>query len=345
MGNEPLISIIVPIYKVEDYLDRCIQSILNQSYKNIEIILVDDGSPDRCGSICDAYALTDSRVKVIHKENGGVSDARNIGLKSAKGSLIGFVDSDDFINPKMYELLLLELQSSDCDISICSYESFFNQIPKFDPTDVITKKVVLNRRQTLYGLFSINAINFIVLWNKLFKVYLFDDLHFPKGKTREDESIIHQLFYKARKTVFINKTLYYYFKRQGSIMHSNSFINELNYAEMQEERISFFHNNELFDLEHFALKKYCIWLMASMDRYRKQSDNDAVLFVNTIKKIKKEFIYKLLRDVPLSFWSRCLYFLSLTFLGKPLDYCAFRRIYRNDPIAGFLLNDSIQKII
>ena len=130
MGNEPLISIIVPIYKVEDYLDRCIQSILNQSYKNIEIILVDDGSPDRCGSICDAYALTDSRVKVIHKENGGLSDARNAGLEVVNGSLIGFVDSDDLIHPRMYELMLNALTSTHSDISICYYTAFSSEIPK-----------------------------------------------------------------------------------------------------------------------------------------------------------------------------------------------------------------------
>ena len=102
--NQDLISIIVPIYNVEQYLEKCIESILNQTYQNLEIILVEDGSPDRCGKICDEYAQKDKRIKVIHKENGGLSDARNVGIKSATGTLIGFVDSDDYIAENMYEI-------------------------------------------------------------------------------------------------------------------------------------------------------------------------------------------------------------------------------------------------
>jgi len=343
MGNEPLISIIVPIYKVEDYLDRCIQSILNQSYKNIEIILVDDGSPDRCGSICDAYALTDSRVKVIHKENGGLSDARNAGLEVANGSLIGFVDSDDLIHPRMYEFMLHALTSTHSDISICYYTAFSTETPKH--TESPSNYVVINNIQAMEALFSFDAVNFTLTWNKLYKAELFEQIRFPKGKTREDEFTTHQILYKAHKIVFLKKHLYYYFERPDSIMRENSMMNEFNYTEAQESRLDFFHKNGLKNLENTTLRKYCIWLMATLYRYKQQPNSNDTLFIVTIKKRKSEYIHKLLREVPLSFWSRCLYFLSLTFFAKPLDYCAFRRIYRNDPIAGFLLNDSLQKII
>ena len=119
--NEPLISIIVPVYNVEKYLSKCIDSIINQTYKNIEIILIDDGSTDSSGAICDKYALVDSRIHVLHIENSGVSNARNVGLNHATGDYIGFVDSDDYIEPNMYELLLEELIADDVDVVQCNH--------------------------------------------------------------------------------------------------------------------------------------------------------------------------------------------------------------------------------
>lgn len=119
--KEDLISIIVPVYKVENYLSKCLDSMICQTYKNIEIILVDDGSPDNSGKICDDYAKKDSRIKVIHKENGGLSDARNAGLKIATGKYIGFVDSDDYISVEMYEKLYNQAKKEDADIACCNY--------------------------------------------------------------------------------------------------------------------------------------------------------------------------------------------------------------------------------
>ena len=130
MENLPLISVIVPVYKVEAYLDKCISSIVGQTYRNLEIILVDDGSPDNCGAICDAWAEQDSRIKVIHKENGGLSDARNAGMSAATGELLGFVDSDDHISPEMYQLLYERMIADNSDISACGVEMVFeNGLP------------------------------------------------------------------------------------------------------------------------------------------------------------------------------------------------------------------------
>lgn len=343
MGNEPLISIIVPIYKVEDYLDRCIQSILNQSYKNIEIFLVDDGSPDRCGSICDAYALKDSRVKVIHKENGGLSDARNAGLEVANGSLIGFVDSDDLIHPRMYELMLHALASTHSDISICYYIEFSTETPKHIESP--SNYVVMNNIQAMEALFSLYGVNFTLTWNKLYKAELFEQIRFPKGKTREDEFTTHQLFFESNRIVFLKNHLYYYFQRSNSIMRENSTTNELNYAEAQESRLAFFHRKGLTKIELIALRKYTIWLMASSYKHKNLSKNDPTLFLEFLKKQKEKYVRKLLNEAPPSIWSRFVYSLSLTFWGKPIDYLAFRSIYKNDTVASFLLNDPMQKEI
>ena len=131
--SQALISVIIPVYKVEKYLDRCLESIVNQTYKNLEIILIDDGSPDNCPAICDEYAQKDSRIKVIHKANGGVSSARNKGIDVATGDYIGFVDSDDWIEPDMYETLIKNAEQYNSDISRCSYvisESMSGQTSK-----------------------------------------------------------------------------------------------------------------------------------------------------------------------------------------------------------------------
>ena len=123
MNSQPKISVIVPVYKVEKFLDRCVESIVGQTYENLEIILVDDGSPDNCPSMCDKWAEKDSRIKVIHKENGGVSSARNAALDAATGDFIGFVDSDDWIEPDMYESLMMRIDETGKDIAVCSYYS------------------------------------------------------------------------------------------------------------------------------------------------------------------------------------------------------------------------------
>lgn len=165
----PLISIIVPIFNVENYLEQCIQSIVNQTYRNLEIILLDDGSSDRCPQICDKWATKDNRIKVIHKKNGGVSSARNYGLKISKGKYIGFVDSDDYVNPTMYEELLNCLIKTNTKISICGYYELnaHETIPKCIPNNVISSDKFLE--------YIFNDTFVSVLWNKLFSRELFFD--------------------------------------------------------------------------------------------------------------------------------------------------------------------------
>lgn len=172
-NNSCTISIVVPIYKVERYLEKCVDSIIDQDYRNLEIILVDDGSPDRCPQICDEYAQKDSRVKVIHKENGGLSDARNAGIKVATGEYIAFVDSDDYLTESHISTLLYTMKKYDADISACNYIKVYEDagIQKVEPkTD---KDLVMTNIEAMKDLFTLPNSSGVVTWNKLYRTSLF----------------------------------------------------------------------------------------------------------------------------------------------------------------------------
>ena len=155
--EKPLISIIIPVYKVEKYLEKCIKSVLDQTYKNLQIILVDDGSPDNCGNICDNYAKIDNRIEVIHKENGGLSDARNVGLKKARGKYIGFVDSDDYVSNEMFENMYNTLVNNNADVSICNFYTVI------DNKNIIKNAPALNRQVHFLSVYFAAAENNIVI--------------------------------------------------------------------------------------------------------------------------------------------------------------------------------------
>lgn len=228
----PLISVIVPIYNVEPYIDKCINSIINQNYKELEIILVDDGSPDNCGKICDEYAEKDLRIKVIHKKNGGLSSARNAGLEIARGEYIGFVDSDDYIEPFMYDKLLEALLDQDCPLAICGTAYVFENGKRIEKTragDII----VMNFEEALtemnqYRKFDMGA------WSKLYKAELFDDIRFPVGKLSEDFFVMYKIFDKAKKIVFISDPAYNYLQRNNSISRNKKINRDFEYAAMEQ---------------------------------------------------------------------------------------------------------------
>lgn len=217
-NNYPLISVIVPIYKVEKYLSKCIESILKQTYGNLEIILVDDGSPDKCGEICDDYALKDKRIKVIHKQNGGLSSARNVGIDISEGEYIGFVDSDDYIEPYMYEKLYYAIEQNNCRLSVCNINYVFENgkiIPKCDKEKdkVMDFEEAITEMNT-YRIFDMGA------WSKLYHKDLFKTIRFPIGKLSEDFFVMPQIFDLAQKIVYISTPCYNYLQRQNSITKS-----------------------------------------------------------------------------------------------------------------------------
>lgn len=208
------ISVIIPIYKVEDYLDKCVQSIVNQTYQNLEIILVDDGSPDRCGQMCEDWAGKDSRIKVVHKENGGLSDARNAGLAVATGDLVSFIDSDDWIEPDFLQTLydaMEDAQIAECAIHLVDEEG--NVLCDRGPAkgEVIEKKEALRRLILEDGVYQ-------TVWNKLYRRAVIDGILFEKGKYNEDDFWTYLVFDRIEKLALVDKPMLNYLQRGGSIM-------------------------------------------------------------------------------------------------------------------------------
>lgn len=210
-----LISIIIPVYNVEEFIKECLESIVHQSYQNIEIILVDDGSPDRCPAICDGYAQRDSRVKVIHQSNGGLSAARNSGIKAASGDYVSFVDSDDYVSDDFIEQMYRCAVETDADIVCCGMK-------------VINSNRTLIQFPDRVTCYTENRIKLLVqengtgdyYMNKLFKRILLDDFELPVGKLFEDIYSMHFLYAKAEKVVWMNACLYYYRINVSGISHS-----------------------------------------------------------------------------------------------------------------------------
>lgn len=214
--NYPLISIIVPIYNVEIYLRRCVDSILGQTYPNIEVLLVDDGSPDKCGTICDEYSNQDKRVIVIHRENGGLSAARNSGIEASHGEYIGFVDSDDYISPTMYEQLYNDIIHHDTLLAFCHTDVIWNG--KSDNKCYGTHSEVRPKSYVMQ-----HALEKYTWWAACTKLYhrsLFDDIRFPEGKTNEDFAIMMNIYDLCDNIAINYNKLYYYCKREGSITTS-----------------------------------------------------------------------------------------------------------------------------
>lgn len=237
----PLISIIVPVYKVEKYLSKCVNSIINQTYKNLQIILVDDGSPDNCGAICDDYAKTDSRIIVIHKPNGGLSDARNAGIEVSEGEYISFVDSDDWLLPDFYQHCYSVLMEYKADMVACPLCSF-NEGQEIVNIHMSGDIIILDDEMAMESMFHSDGIPWCGQ-AKLYKKELLGDIRFPKGLLMEDKATSYKLFSKCKKIVFSKKEGYMYLVRPGSIMHSSFTERNIKTFEIQKELNNFIKEN------------------------------------------------------------------------------------------------------
>lgn len=227
MLDEEKISIIVPVYNVEPFIRKCVKSLVNQTYKNIEIILVDDGSPDNCGKICDAFAKEDNRIKVIHKENGGLCSARNAGLELATGEYIGFVDSDDWVSEDMFEYLLINAKEHNSDITCCRYYRVTSKGIRVTIQE--DKLCIYNKREAIEELIN-NLTMRALFWNKLFKRKIFNNIRFPEGKVYEGTYLMHKVFELSEKIIYIPEPKYYYFDFVDSIVNSKSIKNQSDYV-------------------------------------------------------------------------------------------------------------------
>ena len=223
--EKPKISIIIPIYNTEAYLPRCLDSILAQTYQNLQIILVDDGSTDGCGTMCDAYAKKDTRIEVIHQPNSGVAAARNAGLAVAYGEWIGWVDSDDWIEPDMFDCLLENALGSQADICICGR---YEELPRRTAFFGWPERTVLEQKAAMKALLEDRHID-NALYDKLWKRELFDGIRFPEGRTYEDLATVYRLFDRVTKVLCLPQPKYHYRRRRDSITGNVSLHNRMNH--------------------------------------------------------------------------------------------------------------------
>ena len=266
MDNMEKVSVIVPVYNVEKYLKKCLDSIRNQTYDHLEILLVDDGSTDNSGKICDEYGKKDSRVIAIHQMNGGLSAARNRGIEIASGEFILFVDSDDYIASDMIEKLYLRLKETRSDMAVCGIQyvdenevHFADKSPNhFSFKDgILTKEMFWN----IYA--SVGHTECVVTWNKLYKKEIFKEIRYPAGRVREDEFVLHDIVDKCERIVAISERLVFYRQRNNSIMGKKEQKMEADYLEANFERLDFFMDKA----DRFMTEDTIVRLIASVERY------------------------------------------------------------------------------
>lgn len=238
MEKKPLISVIVPVYKVEAYLDKCISSIVGQTYADLEIILVDDGSPDRSGEICDAWAVRDSRIRVIHQKNAGGGAARNAGLDTARGDLIAFVDSDDYLAPDMYTHLY-ELLMRGADIAECGHMDVFDDCAAFCDAD----DVCMYTAQEAMAEHIQDRIFRQLIWNKLYRREMVGDIRFPEGTKIDDEFFTYRVLGNAKMLIRSEKICYAYRQQASSVMHSMDAQKRLQGVEAKIQRHCYIEAN------------------------------------------------------------------------------------------------------
>ena len=242
--DDSLVSVVVPVYNVQDYVFKCLESLAKQSYKNLEIIVVDDGSTDDSGKICDEFAKSDKRVKVYHKKNGGLSDARNYGIKKSKGQFLALVDSDDFVDENFIQEMIVAMKDNDTDMVVCGFNK---EIPK--------SMVVTGKEATKKLLIEQENID-IVAWNKLYKKSLFldNDIWYPLGMKHEDALTTYKLLAAAQRVAYIDESLYHYVERKNSIMAEVKTVDRLRIREMAaEEAVGYFDDDKLKEAAEVSL--------------------------------------------------------------------------------------------
>jgi len=288
INKNPLISVVVPIYNVQKYLDKCIESIINQTYKNLEIILIDDGSTDNSGEKCDIWAQKDKRIRVVHKNNGGLSDARNTGIKISTGEYIGFIDGDDYINEKMFEKMIISLIENDADLVICNYDFIDTNNILTMPNMNIIKNEILKKNEVFLKLIEAGYFYYITAVNKLYKKSLFNTIKFPVGRINEDEFVVHHIFNECKIIVTINDILYYYVQRTNSIMNEDFSIKRVDGVYALLDRYYFYKCNGLDDFS-FPILQQAYGIMVKCINNLSISDNKKIILNarnNLIKELR-----------------------------------------------------------
>lgn len=278
---KPLISVIVPVYKTEKYLDKCVESIVKQTHQNLEIILVDDGSPDNCPSMCDAWAQKDSRIKVLHIENNGVANARNQALKITSGEYIGFVDSDDYIEPNMFQILLENLIHSNSDISVCGFQ--IN-----DETDVYSNIRSVTRQEALKRI-CVGDYKYGVLWNKLYCKKIIGDTEMPHLACCEDLVFNYYVFKNANTIVECESKLYHYFQNEDGTVNGKFGYGAFDAVKSKKIMLEYENDTDLREYAVRGLISSCFVVLSGCiqnDVFPKEKKK----LINTIKLHKEEIL-------------------------------------------------------
>ena len=308
--NCVLISVIVPIFKVEECLDKCVQSIVEQTYPNLEIILVDDGSPDRCGAMCDDWAEKDSRIQVIHKENGGLSDARNAGLRIATGDCISFIDSDDWIEPEFMEKLLDAMERHHAQIAECAVE-LVDEDGKVLSCRETAKTPVMDKIESLRRLVQEDGI-YQTVWNKLYRREVVEGILFEKGKYHEDDFWTYQIFDRMDRLATVDCLMYHYLQRSSSIMGAAYSLKRLDGMEARMNRMKYLSKYEqLRDLTAQQFMLELMWHLQSALKHLEGTDQKTAISI--ILEYKKNTIKVPIRNLKLNA-KYCLWYSGFCFL-------------------------------
>lgn len=302
---EPLITVVIPVYKVEKYLKRCVESVINQTYKNLEIILVDDGSPDSCGKICDEFAESDKRVKVIHKRNGGLSSARNMGIDISSGDYITFVDSDDWVDRDYVLYLYALLDEYECDMSMVSHSITDKYEPCLSTNDGKIK--VISGNQFLMKLLKVGTQeNVQYAWGKLYKNFKNTDLRFPDGLIDEDVPTTFKYTINCKNIVISERKMYFYYNNKESILRQKFTRNRFDLIEVWKIIVDFARincNEEIYKYSLINLYRANMGVLCNL--CTKEVDKDDLSYINIKRdealEVVKKHKWELLRfKMPIS---------------------------------------------
>lgn len=289
-----LVSIVIPVYNTQDYLERCISSALNQTHQNMQIILINDGSTDNSGAMCDAYAEIDSRVEVIHQENAGQSAARNIGLDKINGQWVTFLDSDDYISKHFVEINLAACLQHNADISVSGHVIDYNGNICEDGFDKSTQVECITNREAVIRHFSKKGALFNMACGKLYRVSLWNDLRFPVGKMWEDLFISHRVLYTSERVAVLDVRLYAYYMAPGSLMRKPFNIKRLDALDAWSESIRFYEHANEPEFADIAQRIYCNRLFDAYGMCRKLLPDESEIHkqlrrqaIATYKKVKR----------------------------------------------------------
>ena len=283
----PCLSVIVPVYNVEKYLPQCLESLIHQTLQDIEIILVNDGSTDQSEKICREYADGDSRIKLFTKPNGGLSDARNYGLERVSAEVVGFVDSDDYIDLDMFRYLYEQKQKTSSQIAVGGVKMVTNDGSVYQ-TRAVPQECVYDRHDTIAEvLYSKRVLNAVT--NKIFDIGLFRGIRFPVGKVFEDAFIIYDLLQQTTSVAFTNQVFYYYRFNQQSISHKSFSVREFDRIEASLKKVDFVRKQypDLLGLAEQYVVYDCMMTMSKMDHYDHRYDE---LVLNNIRKYWRSFL-------------------------------------------------------